>query len=341
MPRRIRSLLATLRHDVKRYADGHEAIADRTNLLALNATIEAARAGEAGRGFSVVAQEVKSLAGQARQSSVSFREDFLGRLAQGGVIADELVAELEGARLTELAQSIIHGVTRSLFDRSIDIRMLAGDPAIVASAEHAVTDSAVEKAAHARLTALLRFSPYFLNAFVVDAEGRVVVCAHANASVRTINFKGMAQFQTARNAAPDRDWFTDEVWDNPYSDGRKVLIFVAPIRRGGVVTGVVYLEYDFQGQIGQTIGSTGHAGSDTTISIVDHENRVVATTGTYAYHSLLAAAQAKSEERIVVTARAAPFNGFDGLRLSCVIEQRVPDEAAIAAALGATGRTLR
>lgn len=342
MPRRIRSLLSTLREEVQHYAAETEAIAGRTNLLALNATIEAARSGEAGRGFSVVAQEVKALAGQARTSAATFRAEVLDRLAQGASIADELVAEVEGARLTELAQSIIQTVARSLYDRSIDVRMLATDPAVAAGAAEGLSDPAVEQKALERLRAMLHFSPYFLNAFVCDDKGNVAVSAHANAEVRSHNLRNEPQYNRALTATGMDDWFTDEVWENPFSDNRHVLIYVAPVRIDGRNVGVCYLEYDWQGQAAAILHNVQQASSGAVITIVDDQNRMVATTGRYGFNELLPIASAAiadgrhvetRDESIIAQALAMPFNGFDGLRLRCVIEQHVPNEREIASAL--------
>lgn len=349
-PRAMRIVMDGISRELHTYSVGNQQIVKQTKLLAVNAIIEAARAGDAGKGFAVVANEVQRLADSAADIAARFQDVLAGRLSLGRAMSGTLVNEMEGARLTDLAQTLVQLIVRNLYERTADVRWWATDTAFWQALSS--DDAEARDFAGQRLATINRFYSVYSDLVLTDARGRVVASANSAYARQIIgsDFSREEWFRAAMKTRVGDDYAVGEVMESPHHERREVLVYSTAVRSGGrndgSAIGTLGVYFDWQAQ-GRSIVETEAAlpekvAERTEVMLLDANGRVIATTRPQNRFSQFAL-QNNGAKRgsylskngdIVAFAQTLGYQEYDGLGWWGVVVQRTESEDALKTQLG-------
>jgi hypothetical protein len=345
-PRSMRVVTEGIGSDLERFSADNTHVVKQIRLLAINALIEAARAGETGKGFAVVANEVQRLAQIASEIADTFESNVLGRIGLSRRMADGLVNELEGVRLTDLAQTLVQLIVRNLFERTADVRWWATDAALWQTLQEPSTDSA--SFAAERLGVINRFYTVYLDLVLTDLSGRIVASANPEFQRRLLNVSlaKEAWHKAATQCKSGNDYVVDEVCKSQLHGGRTALVYATGVREGGKLDGKligtlgVYFDWQNQGQaiVDKEANLPPQVAERTTVMILDGAGRIIACSNPSLMFSRFALQVQHGQERgsyydnsgsIVAYAKTLGYEDYDGLGWYGVVVQKTEDETAI------------
>lgn len=319
-----------------------ETIMQTTRILALNARIEAARAGTAGAAFSVVAEEIASVSAQINSIASEFRTGVASHTRQIEEAGKSMLIDFRGQRLMDLALNAIEIIDRNLYERSCDVRWWATDSAVVAAAEEAPAERALQQHAGARLATILRSYTVYLDLWIVDIQGRVISTGRPDRYPDAIGMdvSGTDWFNAALSTRTGDDFAVADVSINAALHDAPVATYATAIRAAGRTdgkpTGVLGIFFDWAPQAQAVMSSVLLAADNQSQAyILDAKARVIA--GSHPEHALYTPYPLRTEEKssgfyindqnLVAFALTPGYETYTGMGWYGVIETPVGSQA--------------
>lgn len=237
-----------------------ENITKQTNLLSLNSSIEAARAGEAGRGFSVVATEIKKLA----DKSFAATKDITGLIDNMQKKTTEVIV----VRTADVAFDTIDKIDRNLFERNCDVQAWATFDKIRNCLRDTNPDT--QREATELMKDIVEIYEVYYDTYLLDTQGKVVAV-------------GINQSLVGQDMG-DREWFKKTmesksvyVTDMYYSQSAKgyTISYTCPVWDKDKIIGVFSTRFNWT--FIYDILDLAKVGEHTEIFVINREGIVIAS----------------------------------------------------------------
>jgi hypothetical protein len=259
-------------------------VTGQMRILALNAMIEATRAGEYGRGFSVVAQEVRAVGTEVETVARELEAHLAQRIVELQRQVENMADRAQGERLVDLALNAIELIDRNLYERTCDVRWWATDSAVVDCAREHSVDAA--DYASRRLGVILNAYTVYLDLWLCDLDGNVIANGRPGQyPVQGASVANEPWFQRAAGLASGDDYVAADVATQSRLDGAQVATYCASVRENGdahgAPIGVLAIHFDWQPQaraIVEGIRIAPEERARTRVLLVDGRHRVIASS---------------------------------------------------------------